>query len=293
MGIFYGFFWPSIEAYTSETTIDTSEHSHKKRILSFCIGWSIGYMLGPLLAGVLSQYFLPASFILVIIFYAIELMVILINLPYQKPPSHVPTPHKTEINDSKPIKNISFVFIQLILTVFLYAITSKILYTYFVDYAVEEEGILLWSKTFTGLVLFIFGVGRTLYFIINYYWISIRSSMKLNIFTFLAMSICIGIIPLFTSIIALSIIMFLAGICSAIIYSSTLDLILHKEKKGKGAKAGLFESMVGLGSILTPIAAGALAETVSYQFPFYGMAGLILLVFVVFFCIELFSRKRS
>ncbi len=293
LGIFYGFFWPTIEAYTSETAIDSSEKAHKKGILSFCIAWSIGYMLGPLLAGILSQYLLPAAFFSVVIFYTIELILVLVNLPREKSISQHPIRQPEEEKEIKTKRTTPSVFIQLILTVFLYAISSKILYTYFVDYAVDEGGILLWTKSITGLVLFFFGLGRTLYFVITYYWISIRSSMKLSIFTFLVISICIGIIPLFRSKVILSVIMFLGGICVAIIYSSTLDLILHKEQKGKGAKAGLFESMVGLGSILTPFAAGALAENISYAFPFYGMAGIILVVFIVFLCIELFNYRRQ
>ena len=290
LGIFYGFYWPSIEAYTSESASDTSERSHKRAILSFCIAWSIGYMLGPLIAGLLGDFFLYA-FITIVLLYAIEVILVIVNLPSENPQT-MQKPVIDEIHKNERKKNTISVFIQLVLTVFLYATTSKTLYIYFVDYAVQVEG-LAWSEPTTGLVLFFFGLGRTIYFIVNYFWLSIRSSMKLNIFTFLAMAICIVCIPFFSSIAIISIIMFLGGICVAIIYSSTLDLMLHEEQKGKGAKAGIFESMVGLGSILTPIVAGALATGISFTIPFYVMAGVIFVVFVVFLVFELGTSKRK
>ncbi len=264
LGIVYGFFWPSIEAYTSEislpNTTQSLEHSHKKSILMFCIAWSIGYMIGPLLAGIFSDYFLSGAFITVIVVYITEIILVVFNLPKIKTYSPKMSPETNGKNNLEEIDSITpyqnkISLIELIVTIFLYSFLSKTIFTYFADYSLDPHG-LEWTESLMGVVIFMFGLGRTLYFIVNYLWLHIRSTMKLILFTFLGMGLILMSISFTKNPIILSIILLILGIGAGIIYSSSLDLMLQQSQKRKGAKAGIFESMVGLGSILAPLVAG-------------------------------------
>ncbi|MBN2155208.1 MAG: MFS transporter [Candidatus Lokiarchaeota archaeon] len=299
LGIFYGFYWPSIEAFTSETSysdgILTSDQAHKKNILSFCIAWSIGYMIGPLLAGIFADYFLPGAFITVIVVYVVEFFLILANLPTRMESTSEKKSNKS--NQQVPLIRQSqrthwSLYLELIVTVFVYAGISKVLYTYFVDYALDPNG-LMWSDSTTGLILFLFGLGRTLFFILNYFYIQIQSSIKLILYSLLGMGLCILGIAFFRHPVVISALMLLAGISAAIIYSSTLDLMLHQAVQAKGAKAGLYESMIGLGSIVSPVVAGGIARKSSLTTPFLVFAGITLGIFTVFFIIEYLFRKKQ
>ena len=178
------------------------------------------------------------------------------------------------------------------MTVFLYAFISKILFTYFTDYSLDPHG-LQWSESLMGTVLFMFGLGRTLYFIVNYFWVQIRSSMKLILFTFFGIAVCVLCIPLTSNAVLLSIILFFIGVGEGIVYSSSLDLMLHQVQNKKGAKAGIFESMVGLGSIIAPILAGGIARNTQLTVPFYVVSGMTFFFFVVFLFFEFRSIRKN
>jgi len=289
LGIAYGFFWPSIEAYASETSYVFAsippEQAHKKGILSFCIAWSIGYVVGPLFAGIFGDYFLPGAFITGIVIYIIGFCLILIKLPTL---SSEKSSTVVNISQNPPVKNIKGTqrfLIELVIAVLLYAGISKALYTYFTDYALDAYG-LDWSNSLTGWILFSFGLGRTAFFVVNFFSLRIKSSMKLVLYAFLGIGLCILCIPFFQNAIIIAVIMFMGGVGAGIVYSSTLDLLLHQEQQSKGAKAGLFESMVGLGSVSFPIAAGAIARISQMTVPFYWLAALTTCVFLVLFFLE-------
>ncbi|TFG20472.1 MAG: MFS transporter [Promethearchaeota archaeon] len=299
LGIVYGFFWPSIEAYTSEISIPNTtqswEHSHKKSILMFCIAWSIGYMIGPLLAGVFSDYFLSGAFITVIIVYLTEIILVVINLP--KLNTHSPMTSQEinekndlEENDSTRLKQNTISLFELIVTIFLYSFLSKTIFTYFADYSLDPHG-LQWTESLMGIVIFMFGLGRTLYFIVNYVWVHVRSTMKLILYTFLGMGLCLMSISFTKNPFIMSIILLFLGIGAGIVYSSALDLMLQQTQKRKGAKAGIFESMVGLGSILAPLVAGWIARKTILTIPFYAFAGFTFVIFLIFFLLEYLRKK--
>ncbi|MHA1111229.1 MAG: MFS transporter [Promethearchaeota archaeon] len=299
LGIVYGFFWPSIQAYTSESSVNNtsqnSEHSHKKSILMFCIAWSLGYMIGPLLAGFFSDYFLSGAFITVIVVYIAEFVLIIINLPKIDPTSQTETQVVLKKNireeiDSTTKQQDAISFFELMVTVFLYSFLSKTIFTYFADYSLDPHG-LQWTESIMGIVIFMFGLGRTLFFIANYFWVQIRSTMKLILYTFLGMGICTMCISFTKNLVFLSIILLFIGIGAGIVYSSSLDLMLQQAQKKKGAKAGIFESMVGFGSILAPLTAGWIARNTLLTIPFYVFAGFTFVIFLMLFFLEYLKKK--
>lgn len=52
-GFFNDFYWPSIEAFISENSANETEH--QANVNKFCLGWSIGYMIGPFIAPVIDD----------------------------------------------------------------------------------------------------------------------------------------------------------------------------------------------------------------------------------------------
>jgi len=80
----------------------------------------------------------------------------------------------------------------------------------------------------------------------------------------------------------LAILFAISGMIVARNYLTALNLLMQLESKAKGAKAGLFESFVGLGSALAPVFAGWVAEW-NLLGPFYafGILGAILTIALV------------
>jgi MFS family permease len=186
-GFIYGFFWTSIEAHISENT-HNSEREHQNGISNFCVSWSIGFMLGPLLGGIFSDLDVNFSFITNVILYSSAFFLVLIGIP------------KTEENNAKnnkeDLKNKNFLndnsnineqnkktipIIIIIFTMFLYAMMSRLVLSYFTDYAVRPDS-LDWSGTLIGQTIFMFGIGRTIYFLSARYWKInfFKSSLKKN-----------------------------------------------------------------------------------------------------------------
>jgi MFS family permease len=167
--------------------------------------------------------------------------------------------------------------------IFTYGILSKLVLTYFPQYALRPES-LNWDSQTVGRALLVFGLGRTLYFILGRY---LRNSFRTII-----VSLGIDVILLFcmiwlTNPVLIFIVLFISGIMIGRIYLNSLAILLHHEQKQKGAKAGLFESFIGFGSSISPVLAGALAEY-TYWLPFLGFA-----IIGVIFLIVLFRFKRT
>ncbi|MHA1257282.1 MAG: hypothetical protein ACTSPS_16965, partial [Promethearchaeota archaeon] len=70
-------------------------------------------------------------------------------------------------------------------------------------------------------------------------------------------------------------------------YLVSLELLLKYEQEKKGAKAGIFESIVGIGSALSPLFAGMIA-TINLKMPYFIVASIVL----VFVIVHLFLTKN-
>ncbi|TFG15153.1 MAG: MFS transporter [Promethearchaeota archaeon] len=289
-GIMYGFFWPSIEAYISENT-ESSHREHEKGISNFCISWSFGYALGPLFAGFFSDFNILFVFIIAFLFYISSFCLIFFKLPYIKPK------HKNNAtnNLSKSGENISSnnqlkqyshsnkILLLLLMGVMTYSIVSKVLLSYFTNYAALPEG-LNWTGTLIGQVMFFFGLGRSFYFLIARYF---KNSFSAITYSFLFISIFLFTLAFFYPPILVSIILFIIGFFVGRTYLVSLELILKFEKEKKGAKAGLFESIVGIGSALSPLISGIIA-TIDLKMPFFIFAFIVFL----FLIIHLYFKKN-
>jgi predicted MFS family arabinose efflux permease len=78
----------------------------------------------------------------------------------------------------------------------------------------------------------------------------------------------------------IAIIMGIFGFFGGLIYLQSLELLLRHELIAKGAKAGLFECMIGLGGSLSPLMAGILGE-ITLLLPFGVFAGLTFIFYLL------------
>lgn len=289
-GIVYGFFWPSIEAYVSENT-EHSSKEHEKGIANFCISWSIGFAIGPLFAGFFYDFNMMLALILAFIFYASAFCLILVKMPKLKPKNNNFSENNVnqfielnKLNNQVIINsNSEKILVLLLMGVLIYATISKTLLSYFTNYAALPEG-LNWTGTLIGQVMFFFGLGRTFYFIIARY---LKNSFTAITQSFLIISLCLIAIALFYPPILIAIIFFITGFFIGRIYLVSLELLLKYEQENKGAKAGIFESIVGFGSALAPLFAGMIA-TIDLKMPYFIFASIVF-IFVV---VHIFLKKN-
>jgi MFS family permease len=274
-GIFFGFFWPSVEAYVSET-LGTTPKAHEHAICNFCLSWSLGFAVGPYIAGFFSDMEIKWAFLVNLIAFTFTLISTLIFLPNTKQYSKdLPTAKEKSEKETKTDPRAIQLTILILMGSMTYAVLSKVLMNYFPNYAVMPTG-LGWSGTLTGQVLLFFGLGRTLYFLIGRFLNNALKAIEQSFF--IIMLLFLSLIWLKTPL-SLGILMFIAGLFVGRIYFVSLELLLKNENQGKGAKAGLFESAIGMGSGLSPLIAGALA-TVTLWFPFmiFSMFAVVFLV---------------
>jgi len=288
-GIVYGFFWPSIEAYISEHT-EYSSKEHEKGIANFCISWSLGYALGPLFAGIFSDFNIILAIILAFLLYSLSFCLIFFKLPLIKPKNNNSNKNNDDIlenfnklkgkgNNNSHSKKI---LLLLLMGVMIYATISKVLLSYFTNYAALPEG-LNWTGTLIGQVMFFFGLGRTFYFLIARY---LKNSFNAITQSFLVIGLCLIALALFYPPFLIAIIFFITGFFIGRSYLVSLELLLKYEREKKGAKAGIFESIVGIGSALAPLIAGIIA-TVNLKMPYFIFAFIVFL----FIIIHIFLKK--
>jgi MFS family permease len=86
--------------------------------------------------------------------------------------------------------------------------------------------------------------------------------------------------------------MLVTGLLAGRIYYISLELTLKLQHEGKGAKAGIFEGIIGLGSGLIPIISGLLAEK-DLSLPFYIVGILCIIFAVICFILAVNNRKKK
>ncbi|MHA1870628.1 MAG: MFS transporter [Promethearchaeota archaeon] len=299
-GVFYGLYWPNIEAFISENS-GVNISNHQRGMANFCVSWSIGFMLGPYIGGFFSDFNIFMAFEITLVIYMIALIIALIGLPHQditkkeenapeteeKPSKSISgiennvapvTTAELEIFDSKVIKLNT---IRLLLGTLAYSFVVKLLISYFTDYAIRPVVGLEWTGELTGRTMMFLGIGRTLYYILarlfgtRYF----KSSYNRINLAYLIHGTIILLIIFIRNSYLISLLLFIFGIFSGLVYLSSLDLIIFYNQETKGEMAGLFESSIGVGTILSPIIAGILGG-INSRLPFLVFGLFILTIFV-------------
>ena len=268
----YAFYWPSIEALLSELP-HRSGSDHERSISFFCISWSAGQAVGPFVAGFVANS--PVlGFGIVTGAYVISFLVVVFVIQKKSPtnysnnnsdtaPIYSDSNKENQRDPQKPPMNVSIVSSILLLGTLAFAFGSKTLIGYFPNYAVLEDG-LAWSESHTGLIIFVFGVGQFLAYVLGSFF---RNSLRLLYGAIFAIILLFLPLLVVTDIFLIGIIMFCLGLSIGTTYFISLELTLKHESGGKGAKAGWIESMAGLGTGIAPLIAGKIAE-IHLQAPF-------------------------
>lgn len=288
-GIVYGFYWPTIEAYISENAFH-SVAFHRKAIALFCIFWSLGYALGPYVAGIFLDYQIITAGIFVLVLYIIGFFGVLFGLSKAKGNNHImQTEEKEEDINSIEIEPTSTKLIKYIIPILMvgsaaYAMISKIIMAYFPNYAFLSEG-LDWSASRIGGIMLFFGFGRTAFFLVAHLF---KNTFQAIIYSLFLMGTCLFLLIFLTNSIIISILFFILGLAVGRSYYVSLELLMKYEIERKGAKAGIFESLIGLGSATTPIIAGSLA-IFSLIIPFFAFSLFTLILACLLF---LYQKKK-
>ncbi|MBN1800884.1 MAG: MFS transporter [Candidatus Lokiarchaeota archaeon] len=284
LGCANGFFWPSIEAHISEHTSSTKKN-HQKAISNFCLYWSIGFMIGPFLAGIFSELDVKIAFFIIFLFFIVgfSFVALFINSKRTKiEENHILESKESLSPQSDSKKNYNTFLVRILFGMFVYAMIGRLILIYYADYAKRPDGLGLFGPII-GLLLFAYGFGRTAYFIASRI---IESKFNRINLSYLGIAFSLFSLIIITNIYLLLVMLLFLGIFSGLIYKSALELLLHSEKEAKGAKAGLFESAIGLGSSLSPLIAGLFAE-ISLVFPFFVFGVICIAIFLINCILEL------
>ncbi|HME56102.1 MAG TPA: MFS transporter [Candidatus Lokiarchaeia archaeon] len=250
VGFFNGFYWPSIEAFISENSANETEH--QANVNKFCLGWSIGYMIGPFIAPVLDDIGPVYSFLIMTAISCVNLANVWFLFPKKSLKlSHAAIP-AVQSSDQQNEPRVFVIVLILALAIFTYNFARAFIVGVFPDIAKSPQ-YYGWTGFETGSVLFCFGAARSVMFLLQ------NRIKNKKLFVPVILSFCLSASSfLFTTTrdFSLYCIFFaVVGIFSALVYSATLQKMLHIPA-GRGQAAGLFESGLALGGLVSPIFSG-------------------------------------
>jgi MFS family permease len=261
-----GIFWPNIESFIAT---HSGSLGVKGALRGYNISWSLGWIIGPPLGGFLlsinnPKYAFYTASILFFLGFAI-----LTTLPNDPPMSKINNgknkAKKYSLRHLTPAYSIAFIF----------AFTTRTQGTLFPVYAASIEinpgtiGAIMFFVGFTRTIIFIFT--RLIERISNRYLAFIGPallsiSMFLIFFGKASWHFALGCA--------------LLGLGSGISYLLSLSTILGKTDEALGLRAGLFESIIGVGSVSGPLL-GGIVSTIDPKYP-YAMAGLACILTLIY-----------
>ncbi|MEX2684794.1 MAG: MFS transporter [Candidatus Sigynarchaeota archaeon] len=247
IGILYGFWWSSIEAYISE---NTTTADHQRKLNNFCISWSLGYMMGPFLGPLLSIIGAIFSFLLLLAFSVTNFVIVglFIQPSGYARGSSLEGNKDTRHPGNESLGNLAVPSAILILTIFVYAFTKSFFIGLFPDIAISKIG---FSEVETGAIGLTFGLARTGAFIVQNRMKS--KSIALRIAIALGLSATCFLFAMTTDFTWYLVFVSVMGVFSGMLYTTTLELLMGINEHRKGRVAGFFEASIGFGTFIAPI----------------------------------------
>lgn len=291
-GILYGLFWSSIEAYTSERSTGDGR-DHQRRINQFCLSWSIGYMIGPFVTPVLGDIGTALPFLLLVVLATVTVAVIMLALPRDAGTSDAvktgkarvpgaPVSPRGQAGHDEPATGTGtsrrVAVAVLVLVIFTYSFSKGFIIGTFPDIATRPD-FLHWSGVQAGLALFAFGAARTVTFAVQ--GRVHGESLWTRVLLALALAGTCFLLVVSQDFAFACVVLGLFGVVTGLVYTMTLDKLMQITRHGKGAAAGLFESAIGLGSMVSPLAGGTVLQLAGYVAAFAMMASITLLMALV------------
>ncbi len=280
LGVVNSLFWPAIEASISERS-GHQESAHKTSFFNYCLAWTFGSGVAPYIGGSLSDVNVVLAFGYCALVYTAGFLLIFFGFPSTNPSESKQNDEQHDRNAQSdllgPVQStqptserpngVLKLQIGLMLAVMVSTMGIKVLLSYFPNYATMEQG-LGWTGTLIGSVSLGFGIGRVGYYIIGRFFDVKYSNIPICLAVF---GTSVLLFARLRSEISLSILFVIAGIAAAVLYVTSLELLMKIEKKAKSTAAGVFDSFIGLGAALSPLIAGVLAVS-SLILPFVGYA---------------------
>ncbi len=248
IGLLYGFWWSSIEAYISENTTGAD---HQRKVNNFCISWSLGYMMGPFLGPLLSIIGAVYSFSLLLTFSIANIAVVGTFIRPSARSPKVPVQEKdrrAEPPGDQGLGSMAAASAILILVIFTYAFTKSFFIGLFPDIAISRIG---FSEIQTSAIGLAFGLARTAAFVVQNRMKS--KSIALRIALAIVLSTTCFLFATTAEFSAYIVFVSIMGIFSGMLYTTTLELLLQLNEQRKGRVAGFFEASIGIGTFLSPI----------------------------------------
>lgn len=302
VGILYGFWWCSVEAFISE---NSTPGNHQSKVNKFCISWSIGYTIGPFLGPVLGSIDAVYSFTILLVGSIVNMFVIYFLLPASAPREKIPTTttddgtnHESSGKNNTGIASIKLASMILVFTIFTYAFTKSFFIGLFPDIAENPPGIINspqhigWTGLESGIALLVFGFFRTMAFVVQNRIRNQAIAVRVMLAMLLSISGFLFVITneFFTSLIFFAII----GILAGLVYTMTLELLLKINKQAKGKIAGFFESSIGIGTFSSPIIGGIVLGASSFTTAFIVFASIsTILAFLAFILLLIMVKKQK
>ncbi len=282
-GLFFGFFYPTIEALVAELCPD----SQGAVLGNFSTSWSAGMIFSPALIAYMATYFGNVASIYVVLgveLAALGLIALLVKnytldqiTPSSEQKANVPYP-VPEIDTEPPGKDVrtSPRFFAAYVSIALFGFTSTVLLALFPSYIGGLPG---YTAQDFGNLLMVWNVTRTIVFLIC---TRISQSRMGQLMVVGATAITLGMFLIFTTlniaIFTFSLILVGAGVGFA--YLGGLYTVVSATKSEKGAYAGIAESLAGAGFFAGPIIGGWIAEF-ALNLPYLLTAGYGLFSLVV------------
>ncbi|MEN2974541.1 MAG: MFS transporter [Candidatus Caldarchaeales archaeon] len=259
LGISMVFYWPMAESIIAELF---PEESRQKVYSSFSASWSIAYFIGPILGGVLSEL------VDLRILFTVSAVICGAAAPF------IYLMGEQRLNGEemkyKELKNIIYIWpVYVVVLLFTYGMACLILLAPSFFY---QRG---WSSLMVGAVFTVFGVARTISYIIA------SKIRKMNEVKVMFLSIVIQSLAIFMLAYTYPEIVFpalaLAGAVNGMYFVASFNIISRRVKTGyRGASIGFIEGILGAGFIVGPGLTGFLIDYVGGEAAFTITSVIIL-----------------
>lgn len=276
-------FWPPLQAWLAEFAAGSRQRLNRIMAI-FNIAWSMGIMLGPLLAGFLWQWRWPSAFVLPALFTA-ALVPVLMRTPL---PQHVSALEPEETHTISPQRAQLYLYLAWIGN-FASWFARGTVNTMFPKLA----DTLNFPHPLVGTLIFLLSLAQTIAFLAarssarwQYRLLPLwaaellgLSGMALAAMTERAVLFAVGFI--------------LCGICSGMTYVSSLIYALAGVRENRGRRSAWHEAVLGLGIVVGPLVGGTLGQTIDLHAPFAGSASVFGLAMLAQFLLWRTHNKNT
>jgi MFS family permease len=274
VAFFFGFIFPVLEALISETTESFGQRFHARALSIFMIAWSLGLTFGPLIGGIFATFFNYITAFEYLIAHAMFFaIVVILFVPNSKTIREYAGFEKTRVGnaervdeffDGMPRIRLQFYQVAIVLLPVVFAFCNQIflsIYPAFSEKNLSGGFILAGTNPafVVGILIFVMGIGRTVAF-----WHTGRlPPARLHLYILLApvfiTAACMVIWLARTADILMPAFV-LYGVGSGYAYSIGFILLMELSRTGKGMRAGLYEGLIGLGTLLSTLISTFIAQ---------------------------------